>query len=222
MRAAQGHRARSMNDWRQSVQPRGCNGRLHLAALRRGPPVLLPTGCTISWCIGDRHCCSALLSLPFFLNLVAEDEPPPVIANSFCWYQEVCRTTECPGKKKPKLQRTESVAQNSEFCERESNLCEEEERNWCWGRGAQSSPSYDAGGEGLGGSRGQSADPGRALEASTAFFPIPIVPSFHSPRLRSLQTHYRRLRFSHFGEPELRTGVVSTEITVSKRRWINF
>lgn len=105
MRAAQGHRAGSMNDWRQSVQPRGSNGRLHLAALRRGPPVLLPTGWTISWCIGDRHCCSALLSLPFFLNLVAEDEPPPVIANSFCWYQEVCRATECTGEKKNKTPR---------------------------------------------------------------------------------------------------------------------
>ncbi len=200
MRAAQGHRARSMNDWRQSVQPRGSNGRLHLAALRRGPPVLLPTGCTISWCIGDRHCFTALLSPPFFLNLVAEDKPPPVIANSFCWYQEVCRTQNVQERKeKTRLQGTESVAQNSEFCERESNLCAEEERNWCWGRWAQSSPSYDAGGEDRGGSRGQSADPWRGLQAPTAFFPIPIVPSFHSPRSRSLQTHYRRLWFSHFG-----------------------
>jgi len=135
MRAAQGHRAGSMNDWRQSVQPRGSNGRLHLAALRRGPPVLLPTGCTISWCIGDRHCCTALLSLPFFLNLVAEDEPPPVIANSFCWYQEVCRTTECPGKKKQDYKglnpspKTQNFARESPtFAKKRGFGVEEEER----------------------------------------------------------------------------------------------
>jgi hypothetical protein len=138
-----------------------------------------------------------------------------VIANSFCWYEEVCRTTECTGGKKKDSKRLNPSPKTQNFA-RESPTLAKKRRGIGVEVEERKASLLMTPAEKRVGSRGQSADPGRELEASNAFFPIPIVPSFHSPRLRSLQTHYRRLRFSHFCEPELSTGVVLTEITVKQ------
>jgi hypothetical protein len=119
--------------------------------------------------MGDRHCSTALLSLPFFLKLVAEDRQLLVL-----------RATS--GERRnvhTRLQATESVARNLECCEKNCDSCEEE-KELVLGKRSAKLPFLNAGGEERtrGQSRGQSADRGHALEAPAAFFPAPIPPIF--------------------------------------------
>jgi hypothetical protein len=104
-----------MNDRRQCVEQRSGDSRLHLSTPRRGPPALLPD-CTVSWCIGDRHCSTALLALPFFLKLVAEDRQLLVLRATSRERRNV----------HTRLQGTESVPRNLECCEKNCDSCEEE------------------------------------------------------------------------------------------------
>jgi hypothetical protein len=117
--------------------------------------------------MGDRHCSTALVSLPFFLKLVAEDRQLLVL-----------RATS--GERRnvhTRLQATESVARNLERCEKNCDSCEEE-NELVLGKRSAKLPFLNAGGEERTASRGQSADRGHALEAPTVFFPAPIHPIF--------------------------------------------
>jgi hypothetical protein len=189
MRTAQSHRARSMNDWSQCVQPRGSNSRLHLSTPRRGPP-LLPYS-TRSWCIRDGHCTHFCINPKNRLQLV-----------EIFWTRP--KNTRCPENTSKKLthkdthreiQETESVAGNSDYCEAQEEEGERGEMVAVRKRSADL-PFLRR--------RRRRADRvSRAVYSwnlFTAVFPIPLPPIFPQPRLRSLQNCYRRLRFTHFHE----------------------